>query len=200
MRSVICVFVVLCLGSAALWAGTDGFRAFTSEQARRLAVRSAPRSLPTVKLEDQDAARFSLAEYRGRRVLVDFIYTRCPSVCGVLGATFQRLAGEIADRGPDGPILISISFDPDADTPAALKAYADRYHADGRIWRVARVADKAALAPMLRSFGVIVIADAFGGFQHNAAIHLVDERGKLAAIFGYDEAELAIVAAAANEP
>ncbi len=191
MRSILCALVVLCLGSAALWAGTDGLRAFTSERARRLAVESRPRPLPPAALQDQNGVTFSLAEYRGRRLLIDFIYTRCPTICGVLGADFQRLSGQIAERGPNGPVLLSISFDPDTDTVPTLRAYADLYHADGKLWRIARVADKEALSTMLRTFEVVVIPDALGEFQHNAAIHLVDEYGQLIGIFGYDEAELA---------
>ena len=199
MRSILCALVVLCLGSAALWAGTDGLRAFTSEQARRLAVQSAPRSLPAAMLEDQNGNAFSLAEYRGRTLLIDFIYTRCRTVCSALGAGFQRLSGQIAERGPDGPVLLSISFDPDTDTAPTLKAYADLYHADGKLWRIARVADKKALAKLLRTFEVVVIPDVLGEFQHNAAIHLVDEYGQLTRIFGYDEAELAGNVAASIE-
>jgi protein SCO1/2 len=96
-------------------------------------------------------------------------------------------------------VLLSVSFDPDADTLARLRAYADLYHADGKVWRIARVADKDALAAMLRTFEVVVISDALGEFQHNAAIHLVDEHGQLTRIFGYDEAEQAGNAAAAME-
>src|SRR5262249_4346145 len=147
------------------------------------AVSNIPRPLPAVVLEDQDGVQFNLGEYRGSVLLVDFIYTRCRSICSVLGDSFQRLAVNIGERGPNGPTLISISFDPDTDTPAALKAYADRYHAGGKIWRFARVTDKAVLRTMLNAFGVVVIPAALGGFQHNAAIHLIDKSGKLAAIF-----------------
>ncbi len=199
MRSILSALVVLCLGSAALWAGTDGLQAFTSEQARRLAVQNAPRSLPVVMLQDQNGVAFNLAEYRGSRLLIDFVYTRCRTICGVLGASFQRLSGQLAERGPNGPVLLSISFDPDTDTVPRLKAYADLYHADGKVWRIARVPDKEVLAAMLRTFEVVVIPDALGEFQHNAAIHLVDEHGRLIRIFGYDEAELAANAAASSE-
>lgn len=191
MRSLLSALAVLCFGSATLWAATDGLRAFTSEQARRLAVEESPRPVPTAVLEDQDGVAFSLAEYRGRRLLVDFIYTRCRTICTALGASFARLSNDLAAHGPDGPVLLSISFDPDVDTVAQLRAYADLYHADGKIWRIARVPSKEALAAMLTTFEVVVIPDALGGFQHNAAIHLVDDSGRLARIFGYEEAGLA---------
>src|SRR5215831_10490981 len=149
MRSVLSVLGVLCLGSAALWAGTDGLRAFTSEQARRLAVEQKPRPIPMARLQDQDGVAFNLEQYRGRKLLIDFIYTRCSTICSALGASFERLSSQIEARGPDGPVLLSISFDPDTDTVARLRAYADWHHADGKIWRIARIADRKALAAML---------------------------------------------------
>jgi len=192
MRSILSALALLCLGSATLWAATDGLRAFTSEQARRLAVEEGPRPVPTAVLEDQNGVAFNLADYRGRKLLVDFIYTRCRTICTALGTSFERLSNEIAARGPDGPVLLSISFDSGFDTITRLKAYAELYHADGKVWRIARVPSREALAAMLTTFEVVVIPDALGGFQHNAAIHLIDERGRLARILAYDEADLAI--------
>lgn len=190
VRSAILAFLVLCLGSAGLWAGTDGFQAFTSEQARRLAVQRTPRPVPPAVLQDQDGRTFSLAEYRGRRVLVDFVYTRCRSICGVLGAGFQRLSHDLPPA-PDAAMLLSISFDPQADTPEALKRYAERYRAEASVWRIARPQDEATLAALLGTFEVVVVPDGYGEFQHNAALHLVDEGGRLIRIFGYDELERA---------
>lgn len=190
LRSALCALLVLCLGSAGLWAGTDGLRAFTSEQARRLAVQRTPRPVPQAVLEDQDGRGFSLDDYRGRKVLVDFVYTRCRSICGALGAAFQRLSHDLPPAS-DGAMLLTISFDPQADTPAALKRYAQRYHADSKVWRIARPQDEATLAALLRTFEVVVVPDAYGEFQHNAALHLVDEDGRLMRIFAYDQLEQA---------
>lgn len=187
IRSLGAALVVLAAGAGTLWAGTDGLRAFTSEQARRLAVERSPRRLPEVVLEDQDGVRFTLDEYRGRQLLVDFIYTRCPSLCLALGGSFQQLNRRF-DRQVDeeNAVLLSISFDPQYDTSATLRAYAKRFGADGERWRFARVGNRAQLEALLDVFGVVVIPDRFGGFQHNAAIHLIDRRGRLAGIFDYD--------------
>jgi protein SCO1/2 len=190
LRGALCAFLVLCLGSAGLWAGTDGLRAFTSEQARRLAVQRTPRPVPHAVLQDQDGRSFSLDDYRGRKLLVDFVYTRCRSICGALGAGFQRLSQDLAPA-PDATMLVTISFDPQADTPAALMRYAQRYGADSRVWRIARPQDEATLAALLRTFEVVVVRNAYGEYQHNAALHLVDESGRLTRIFGYDELERA---------
>ncbi|MFO1349844.1 MAG: SCO family protein [Gammaproteobacteria bacterium] len=194
MRSAWATAVVFFLGCGLLWLATDGGRAFTSEQARRLQVERGPLTLPVVALEDQSGHGLRFTDYAGQIVLVDFIYTRCPALCTVLGSRFQQLQRALTNNGKAGKVaLLSVSFDPDHDNPAALTGYAGRYGADGRRWRIARIGDSHALTRILKTFGVVVIPDGFGGFQHNAAIHVLDRQGRLARILDYDapDAELA---------
>lgn len=187
-RSVAIGALVTVLGIGVLWRGTDGFAAFTAETARREALLRAPRSLPSVVLEDQDGRIFGLQDYRGRLLAVEFIYTRCSTVCRTLGMAFKQ----IRDHAPQQALgrdfaLLSISFDTEADTPRSLKAYGDAHGADGKHWRVARVRNTAELKPLLDAFGIIVIPDGLGGFEHNAAIHLLGRNGKLALISDINE-------------
>lgn len=182
-HSVAATALVALLGIGVFWWGTDGFAAFTAETARRVEVLRAPRALPAAVLEDQDGRVFSLQEYQGRLLAVEFIYTNCPTVCRSLGMAFRQ----IRDRLPREMLgrdfaLLSISFDGERDDPARLQAYAQAFGADGEHWRIARVRHQADLEPLLKAFGVVVIADGLGGFEHNAAIHLLGRDGKLAEI------------------
>jgi protein SCO1/2 len=63
-----------------------------------------------------------------------------------------------------------------------LREYASHYGADGKNWRFARVKDARELAALLQAFGVVVIADGRGDFQHNAAVHLLAADGRLARV------------------
>ncbi len=173
---------------ATFWWGTDGLRAFTAETARREQVLRSPRPIPVVELEDQDGRRLALDDYRGRRIAVEFIYTRCPSVCRSLGTAFRQIRDAVPPQhlGNDFALL-SLSFDPEHDDPAALKGWADAHGADGRHWRVARIADPAQLAALLEAFGVVVVPDGLGGYEHNAAIHLLERDGRLARIADIEE-------------
>lgn len=175
--------LIIAAGGAALAWETDGLRAFTTAGARQLAIERAPLSLPDVQLRDQNDHTFSLSAYRGKPVLVDFIYTRCPTICGVLGDDFAHVA-ELAGRGgQDASIdLLSISFDPQNDDREALKLYGERFGASAPHWRIASPADQRGLAALLQTFGVVVIPDGMGGFIHNSAIYVVDTRGRLVRI------------------
>lgn len=183
------------LGGAVLWWGSDGLTAFTAESARRRAVLAEPRPLPAVALEDQDGRPLAFADYAGRRLAVEFIYTRCDSVCYSLGAAFRQ----IGERLPGGdPALLSISFDPAHDDPARLREYGERFGADGKRWRIARPRSGDDLAALLAAFGVVVVADEIGGFEHNAAIHLVGDDGRLRQISDLDAVD-AFVAGLADD-
>jgi len=159
-----------------LASGTDGFRAFTTEQARRLAIARSPREVPSISLEDQNGKPFVLADYRGRAVVVSFVYTQCASVCGLLSSGFQRI-----HEAADDVELVSISFDP-RDTPAHLREYGSHFGADGGAWRFARVRDTTEIPRILRTFGIVVIPDGNGDFQHNAAVHVIDPDGRLSRV------------------
>jgi protein SCO1 len=175
----------LLLGSAVgLAAATDGFAAFTTETARRVAVRRRPVELPAVALESDAETRFTLADLRGRWLLVDFIYTRCPTVCTALGGDFAQLERELA--GPiaqDRVRLVSISFDPAHDTPVQLRTYLQRNGGRNAAWQAARPVTAEGLQRLTAAFGLTVIPDGLGGYTHNAAIYLVDPEGRLADIF-----------------
>lgn len=184
LRTTLASAALLLGGGVALAAATSGFQAFTTETARRVAVRSRPAELPAVALENQSGARFTLADLRGTWLLVDFIYTRCPTFCTALGDDFARLGQQLADPIVRGKVqLLSISFDPTQDTPAQLTAYLSRFRGrDGR-WQAARPLDADRLLQITAAFGVTVIPDQLGGYTHNAAILLVDPAGRLVDIF-----------------
>lgn len=192
LRTLLASLAILAAGLVTLSAATDGFRAYTTETARRLDVREHPRAVPDVPLQVADGRMLALHDLRGRWLLVDFIYTRCTTYCSVLGSQFaqlqQRLAAPIAEQRLT---LLSISFDPAHDGPAQLAAYQQRARGQGSGWIAARTTQAADLDQLLRTFGVIAIPDGLGGFVHNAAITVVDPHGRLVEIIDWDDAQAA---------
>ncbi|MGE5946389.1 MAG: SCO family protein [Betaproteobacteria bacterium] len=183
LRTLLVSVLLLVLGGAVLTVATDGFHAFTSETARRLAVQRDPPPVPAVLLETQSGARLDLTELRGRWVLVDFVYTRCLTWCLALGGEFAQLQDRLAAPLADGRlVLLSISFDPAHDTPAELAAYQQRFRGRGHGWIAARPTSEDGLRQLLRTFGITVVPDGMGGYVHNAAIQVVDPQGRLVLI------------------
>lgn len=191
---------LLVLGAYASTAWlTHDFQVWTAEGARRLEVALQPVDTPPVWVDGAGIAPQLLPQWLaapGRVTIVDFIYTRCQTVCLALGSSFQQMQASLQqDRegnAPSGVRLLSISFDGAHDDPAVLQAYAERLQADPAIWSWVRVPDPVQTQQLLRRFEVVVVPDGRGDYEHNAALLVVDERGRLVRVFDYAEQQLAL--------
>ncbi len=187
MRPFLAILAIALMGVTLIWQVTDGARAVTAEGARRLhAVERTP-TMPSPYLTDMSGKTVRLQPDVGGVALVEFIYTACPTICRYAGDSFARLKGRLAAAGlAKGVRMFSVSFDPLRDDPMALSDYAETHGADGDIWKVGAPA-VTDLRGLLSGYGVTVIADRFDGYEHNAAIHLIDERNRLVGIFDIDD-------------
>lgn len=107
----------------------------TSGAAPKATRSIAEYTVPHVTLVRDDGKSVSLPDELndGRPVVMNFVFTTCTSICPLLSQTLARLQEELgADR--DRVHIVSISIDPEEDTPAVLAAYAKRYRA-GPEWR-----------------------------------------------------------------
>ena len=196
MHATFSSLLIIAFGSVSLWQATDGLSALTTEGARRLQVAAAPMDLPDLFLEDMGGGEVILGEPDDGLTFAEFIYTTCPTICREAGEEMARLRDRLVEDGlVDQVRLLSISFDPAYDDPAAMTVYGELHDADGQIWTIARP-DPDDLAAMLEGFGVQVIPDEYGGFEHNAALHLIDRSGRLSGIFDIDDIDGAAAAAA----
>ena len=93
---------------------------------------------PTFNLTDQSGASFSSRSLGGRVTLMDFIYTHCTDACPLLSATFQDAQRKLASDKLLGSsvMLVSVSVDPQHDTPPVLADYAQRFSADPNGWKM----------------------------------------------------------------
>lgn len=193
--------------AAAAWL-THGFQVWTAEGARRLEVALQPVPSPAVKIDGPGIAPQALPQQLadGQTVtLVDFVYTRCQTICLAMGSSFQQMQRVLQERG--GKVkLLSISFDGNHDTPEVLRAYAAKLSADPALWRFVRMQDPKGTQRLLADFQVVVIPNGRGDFEHNAALLVVDQKGRLVRVFDYAEQQLALdyaqhlAAAAAPSP
>jgi protein SCO1/2 len=194
----------LALGLAGLLHATAQGNAFTTETLRRIEVAKSPSLVPELSVYDANGNRSTLRQLLtgdGRVWIVDFVYTRCQTVCTTLGTVFQQLQLQIRQRGLENKVgLLSVSFDPANDTANSLRAYRDRMSMDPTIWRVVTLSSPLDRRKLLDAFGIMVIPAPLGEFEHNAALHLVSGAGRLFRIIDYDDATLALDTALATAP
>ena len=124
MRPLVASLAVLLAGGAVLWQATDGLAALTSERARRLSALTDMPAVPAFPVETMTGEHLLLPTHDGKAIVVEFIYTNCPTICQAAGAEMARLR----DRLVAGPLagrvrLVSLSFDPARDTPAQMAEY-----------------------------------------------------------------------------
>lgn len=92
--------------------------------------------VPELRLLDQRGRDVPLADVLrddGRPIALNFVFTTCNTICPVMTATFSKLRSELGDRAANVR-FVSITIDPEHDTPAVLQRYAERYAA-GADWR-----------------------------------------------------------------
>ena len=132
--------------------------------------------LPDFTLTDQTGRSVSLAQFRGQVVALDFIYTRCPlpDVCPRLSANFATLQRRFRGRNV---MLLSVTVDPDYDTPAVIAAYGRRWAADPAMWRMLT----GDIAPLAAALGEVYWTDE-GSIGHNSTTTILDRTGRIAAV------------------
>ena len=94
MKMIVALLLVWLAGIGALYQVSDGFRVVTSEEARRLSIVAHPRAILDARLQLTSGASIMLSHALrtdGRVTIVNFIYTRCNTICSVMGHELQQL-------------------------------------------------------------------------------------------------------------
>ncbi len=131
---------------------------------------------PDFTLIDQDGKRFLSTRLRGKIVVLDFIYTTCTDVCPLFTANFARLQRRLNPEHKSDVIFVSITTDPEIDSPKVLKAYALRHGADFGNWAFL-TGTEAQLKQVWKDFGIRVIHKGRGLVQHDSVTTLIDRQG-----------------------
>lgn len=105
------------------------------------------RLAPGFSLVDQDGQRLTNEDLRGRFVLYNFSYSRCPEPCANLDDTMIEIQSRLdeAELGDIPITFVTISFDPQYDSAPVLKAYAESVDADTAVWKFATTSNETLL-------------------------------------------------------
>jgi protein SCO1 len=137
--------------------------------------------LPDFELTDQSGAPVALSVLKGKVVAVTFIYSRCPlpDYCPRMVENFRAVRARFADRMDRDLVLLTISFDPQYDTPQVLAQYAAAMRAGGPGWHFL-TGDPAKIERVCNAFGIQYFPDE-GLITHSLQTAIIDRAGRLAA-------------------
>jgi protein SCO1 len=158
---------------SALLTGPALVRAHEAADEQRLPTIGAA---PDFTLTSQDGTPATLRELRGKVVAVTFIYTSCPDVCPMLTDKMARVQDELGADFGSKVAFLSISVDPEHDTPAVLKEYAEALGAKLEGWSFL-TGTPAAVREVAHRYGVAVGPAADGQVDHTLLTTLVDRQG-----------------------
>jgi protein SCO1/2 len=129
-------------------------------------------------LVDQDGKPFQFKTLRGRVVVVAFAYTTCPDVCPLITAALRQVQSKLTEEERAKSYLLTVTTDPEVDSPKVLAAYAKRYGAELSGWSFV-TGDESRLKPVWKNFGVGVKRKARGLVDHTPLTAIVDRQGVL---------------------
>ncbi|GAB5558604.1 MAG: SCO family protein [Synoicihabitans sp.] len=146
----------------------------------RGAYRAVGEDLPSFALYDQTGEVVDISRFRGKYILINFIYTRCPiaTMCPAAVNLMEAVQHDVGEAdGSDKLELISITFDPEYDTPGVLREYAEARGIDTSNYSF-MTGPESAIKDLLRQFGVI--AEVQGPLiQHTLTTLLIDPKGRI---------------------
>jgi len=159
--------------------------------------------VPDFSLLNQSGHKIDLRQFRGKVVLLTFIYTRCPlpDYCPRLTSNFAAIDKSLKSDPAlyQKTHLLSISFDPSYDTPSVLRRYGEAYMGDsGHVsfahWEFA-APSAAELPSMEQFFDVGVTPQADGILQHSLSTVVIDRQGRVFAFYPTNDWSVAEVLA-----
>jgi protein SCO1/2 len=140
--------------------------------------------LPAFQLTDQNGRQVSLDDLKGKVWLADFVYTTCPGPCPLITAHMAQLQRKLP---PGADIrLVSISTDPQGDTPPVLKAYAEKFGATDR-WTFLTGPKDQVYDLINHGFLLAASAPAGAPILHSTKMALVDRNGTVRAYYDGNE-------------
>jgi protein SCO1/2 len=133
---------------------------------------------PQFTLTAQNGMPVALADLRGKVVALTFIYTECPDICPMLTQKMVQVQDELgADFGAK-VAFVSISLDPEHDTPEVLKDYAQFWGTKPEGWSFL-TGSLDAVRDVTRRYGVFFSKKEDGSVEHSQLTTLVDADGQM---------------------
>lgn len=139
-------------------------------------------SIPKFQMVDQNGASFTSDSLSGRYTILTFIYTTCPvpDFCPLMTSNFDVISRQLSDEELGRVKLVSVTFDPENDTPAILAAYAQKHEQRGNRYYI--MGDSTNTAALTSAFGIFTT---FASDQiiHNLQTAVIGPDGEILELF-----------------
>ncbi len=147
------------------------------------------RQLPRFELLDASGKPFGTDELRGHVYVASFFFTRCRSICPALMKQMARLQARYREDGLDGIRLVSITVDPQHDTPERLREAEASYGVDPARWTLLTGA-QSRIRELAKDGFQVAVGDGDSDVAHSGKLILVDANGGLRGLYGSDDVGL----------
>lgn len=144
------------------------------------AYRATGEFLPEFALYNQFGDVITTTSLRGKALVINFIFTRCamPNMCPAATQRMARLQEAVEAANLTKEVqLVTISFDPEFDTPGVLKAYADARGIDHGNYHFL-TGPRQAIVDLIRQFGIVVYPEN-GTLNHTMSTLMTDDKGQI---------------------
>ena len=156
---------------------TDSNRLNTNERLAYLTISDEKRKAPDFLLTNQDSILISNDDMIGKVYVLEFFFTRCPDICIEMNQNMKLLDEEFGDSNDFG--IISITIDPNNDTPSILKKYSEALDVKSQNWHF--LTGEKDYIYDLANIGFNIFANQnsnfVGGFEHQGYFALIDKDG-----------------------
>jgi protein SCO1/2 len=155
----------------------------SSSEFRAFGVASPPHPAPPLELHNYLGKSVNIDQYRGKVVLVTFLYTNCPDVCPLITANLHAAQELMGPKETSKVQIIAVSVDPHGDTPKAVAAFLARHQMTGRMQYL--VGSAHELAGVWKAWGVGSEKDAQQPqfVNHSGLVYGIDPAGKQLTIY-----------------
>jgi len=141
-----------------------------------------PKPAPPLRLEDSTGERFDLSRYRGRAVLVTFLYVNCPDICPLMASNFHTALKQLGPQASRVQV-VAVSTDPKGDTPKAVKKFLRDHQVQDEMRYL--LGSKSTLQATWKQWGIISRRDKTDPekVEHSSPVYGISASGKITTLY-----------------
>lgn len=171
----LCIVLLILLSAAESATHDEPLRLSTERREVRLSVND-------FTLVDQNARRFEFKSLSNKIVVISFAYTSCTDVCPLLTAAVRQVQSRLRAMERDNVYLLTITTEPEIDSPEIFAAYAKRYGAEFSNWSFL-TGKVVELQQVWKNFGVQVNRRGRGIVEHTPLTVIVDRHKRMRYVY-----------------